>query len=484
MSQWERFKKHQNFINGSWTDAVDGDVAEVFDPGTGHSIGTVPNSKGHEARVAIESAATAFESFSRTTAAERSGLLSDLSQAILDNKDSLAELLTREQGKPLAESLGEVGMSAAYVKWFAEETRRTYGDVIPSPWKDSQLFVTKEPLGVVAAITPWNFPSSMLARKIAPALAAGCTIVAKPAMQTPYSGLAWGALAEQVGIPKGVINILTGDARSIGAEFTGNPAVRKVTFTGSTGIGKLLMAQSASTVKKVSLELGGNAPFIIFDDADVDLAVADAIASKFRNAGQTCVCTNRFYAQSGIHDLFIKKLADAVAKLSIGHGLESGVNIGPLIDSAAVRKTALFVDDAIQKGGKVIVGGEVQSSNGLFFKPTVISGAQDDMMFTHEEIFGPIAPVYQFETEAEVVARANATEYGLAAYCYTRDLGRAMRMSRSLEYGMVGINRGVITTEVAPFGGTKQSGVGHEGSYYGIQDYLTTKYTCLAGLGY
>ncbi|MGU7771547.1 NAD-dependent succinate-semialdehyde dehydrogenase [Burkholderia sp. MR1-5-21] len=483
MLDWKDFRREKNYINGSWVDAHDKSAATVTDPATGETIGTVPDSGSVETRQAIDAAQAAYLSFRSLTAAERAKMLRDLSVAIMDNQNALGELLTREQGKPLAEAKGEVGMSAAYIQWFAEEARRVYGDVIPSPWKGRTLLATREPVGVVGAITPWNFPSSMLARKIGPALAAGCTIVAKPATQTPYSGLAWGVLAEQVGIPRGVLNIITGSAREIGAELTSNPVVKKITFTGSTEVGKILMRQSADTVKKVSMELGGNAPFIVFDDADLPSAVAGAIAAKFRNAGQTCVCTNRLYVQSGIYDDFVKAFVAATNDLKVGSGLRDGTTQGPLIDEAAVAKIREFVEDARAKGGKVVAGGDSHQLGGLFFQPTVISEANASMRFAREEIFGPIAPIFRFDSEEEAIRLANDTEYGLACYFYTRDLGRAFRVSRELEYGIVGVNEGLVTTEVAPFGGYKESGMGREGSKYGIEDFMHIKYTCLGGLG-
>ena len=374
-------------------------------------------------------------------------------------------------------------MSAAYVLWFAEEARRVYGDVIPSPWPDRRILVTKEPVGVVASITPWNFPSSMIARKLAPALAAGCTIVLKPASQTPLSGLAWGKLCEAAGIPDGVVNVVTGSAREIGAEMTSNPLVKKVTFTGSTEIGRVLLAQSARTVKKVSMELGGNAPFIVFDDADLDRAVAGAMAAKYRNSGQTCVCTNRFLVQEGIYDRFAERMAEASDALKVGNGMDDGVMQGPLIDEAAVEKVMAHLDDAVAKGARILTGGKRHALGGTFFEPTVLVEATPDMVVAREETFGPVSPLFRFADEAQAIAMANDTEFGLACYVYTRDLGRAFRMSEALEYGMVGVNEGIITTEVAPFGGVKQSGLGREGSYDGIADYLSTKYVCMGGLG-
>jgi succinate-semialdehyde dehydrogenase/glutarate-semialdehyde dehydrogenase len=391
--------------------------------------------------------------------------------------------MTREQGKPFAEAKGEVLAGADVIDWFAEEARRTYGDVVPSPWADRRVLVTREPVGVIAAITPWNFPSSMLARKIGPAIAAGCTAVVKPASQTPYSGLAWGALAEEVGIPAGVVNVVTGSASEIGDELTSNPLVKKITFTGSTEVGKILMAKAAGTVKKVSMELGGNAPFLVFDDADLDRAVAGAITAKYRNSGQTCVCTNRFFVQAGIYDEFVEKLAEASGKLKVGSGLDDGVQQGPLIDEKAVEKVEEFIEDATAKGGKVVAGGKRHALGGSFFQPTVIANATTKMKFMKEEIFGPIAPVFKFETEDEAVALANDTEFGLAAYFYTGDLGRAFRVMEGLKYGMVGVNEGLITTPEAPFGGVKESGLGREGGHQGMDDYLDTKYVCIGGLG-
>ncbi|MDF2620907.1 MAG: succinic semialdehyde dehydrogenase [Xanthobacteraceae bacterium] len=476
---WSDFKREANFIGGQWVGADGGGTIDVTNPATGEVIGTVPNAGAAEARRAIEAAESAFQSFSHTTADERARMLRRLHAAIMDNQRALAELLTVEQGKPLAESMGEVGASAAYVLWFSEEARRVYGDVIPSPWGERRILVVKQPVGVVAAITPWNFPSSMLARKIGPALATGCTSVVKPATQTPYSGLAWGVLAEQAGYPAGVVNILTGSASAIGGEFTSNPTVRKITFTGSTPVGKVLMKQAADTVKRVSMELGGNAPFLVFDDADLDKAVEGAIASKYRNSGQTCVCANRFYAQAGIYDAFVERLAAASDKLKVGSGLEDGVVQGPLIDGKAVEKTESFVADALAKGGRVVSGGGRHALGGQFFQPTVIADATSEMNFAREEIFGPVAPVFRFETEEEAVRLANDTEFGLACYFYTRDLARSFRVAEALRYGQVGINAGVITTEVAPFGGVKESGVGREGSKYGIDEYVDVKYLCV-----
>ena len=483
LQKTSHFMRQANLIDGEWVQADSGKTIDVTNPATGLKIGTVPKSGAAETRRAIEAAETAFQSWRKTSALERSKLLRKLHDAIMDNQDALAELLTIEQGKSLAESRGEVGSSAAYILWFAEEGRRVYGDVVPSPWRDRRVLVTKEPVGVIAAITPWNFPNSMLARKLGPALAAGCTAVVKPASQTPYSGLAWGALCEEVGFPKGVVNIVTGSAGEIGDEMCANPLVRKITFTGSTEIGKILIQKSAATVKKVSMELGGNAPFLVFDDADIDRAIEGAVAAKYRNSGQTCVCTNRFFVQAGIYDEFVEKLAAASNALKVGSGLDEGVQQGPLIDGKAVEKVEEFIADASSKGGRVVAGGKRHALGGSFFEPTVIADASPDMKFMKEEIFGPVAPVFKFETEEEAIRLANDTEFGLACYFYTGDLGRAFRVMEGLKYGMVGVNEGLITTPEAPFGGVKESGLGKEGGHQGIEDYLDTKYVCIGGLG-
>lgn len=477
------YMRQANLIGGEWVQADSGATLDVTNPANGQKLGTVPKSGKAETRRAIEAADKAFRTFRKTTANERSKMLRKLHDLILENQDALAELLTLEQGKSLAEAKGEVGASAAYVLWFAEEARRTYGDVVPSPWADRRIIVTREPVGVIAAITPWNFPSSMLARKIGPAIAAGCTTVVKPASQTPYSGLAWGALCEEAGIPAGVVNIVTGSAGEIGDEICANPLVKKITFTGSTEVGKILIEKSAATVKKVSMELGGNAPFLVFDDADVDRAVEGAMVAKYRNSGQTCVCTNRFFVQAGVYDAFVEKLAAASAKLKVGPGIDAGVQQGPLIDGKAVEKVEELIGDATAKGGTVVTGGKRHALGGSFFEPTVISGATPDMRFMKEEIFGPVAPVFRFETEEEAVALANDTEYGLACYFYSSDLGRVFRVMETLKYGMVGVNEGLITTPEAPFGGVKESGLGREGGHQGIEDYLDTKYVCIGGLG-
>ena len=483
LQKTSHFMREANLIGGQWVGADSGETIDVNNPATGLKLGTVPKSGATETARAIAAAQEAFGEWRKTSALHRSQLLRKLYDAIMDNQDVLAELLTLEQGKPLFEAKGEVGMSAAYVLWFAEEGRRVYGDMVPSPWADRKIMVTKEPVGVIAAITPWNFPSSMLARKIGPALAAGCTAVVKPASATPYSGLAWGVLCEEVGIPAGVVNIVTGSASAIGNEICDNPLVRKITFTGSTEVGKVIMQRAAGTVKKVSMELGGNAPFIVFDDADVDRAVEGAIIAKYRNSGQTCVCTNRFLVQAGVYDQFVEKLVTATNKLQVGSGLDDGTTQGPLIDNGAVDTVEGMIADAKAKGGRIVAGGERHELGGTFFQPTVIADASADMRFTKEEIFGPISPVYKFETEEEAVSLANDTEYGLACYFYTSDLGRAFRVADGVKYGLIGVNEGLITTVEAPFGGLKESGLGKEGGHQGIEDYLDSKYVCIGGLG-
>lgn len=474
--------RQQAFINGQWLDAPDGAYQQIFNPANGEKIGQVPNLGADHARLAIASANAAWPSWRSLTAKERSNLLKRWHSLMLEHADALAEILTLEQGKPLAEAKGEILYAASFIEWFAEEAKRIYGDTIPSHKADARIVVSKEPIGVVAAITPWNFPAAMITRKAGPALAAGCTCIVKPAPETPFSALAMAALAEQAGIPPGVFNVITGDAVAIGAELTSSPVVRKLSFTGSTGIGKLLMAQCAPTLKKVSLELGGNAPFIVFDDADLERAVEGALVAKFRNAGQTCVCVNRFLVQDGIHDAFVARLAERVAALKVGNGFEPDVQQGPLINERAVAKVEEHVQDALALGAQRVCGGARHALGHGFFQPTVLAGLTTDMKVAQEETFGPLAAVFRFGTEAEAIARANDTEFGLAAYCYTRDLGRAWRMSEALEYGMVGINEGLISTEVAPFGGVKASGLGREGSKYGIEDYLEIKYTLMGGL--
>ncbi|MEP0322466.1 NAD-dependent succinate-semialdehyde dehydrogenase [Bauldia litoralis] len=479
MSQNLPFQREANFIGGEWVGADSGKTFDVTNPATGKSIGVVPDAGADETRRAIAAAEAAFGDWGRETAAVRAGILRKLAEAIEANQEDLARLLTTEQGKAITEARGEVGASAAYVRWFSEEARRVYGDVIPSPWPERRIMVIRQPVGVVAAITPWNFPTLMLSRKIGAALAAGCTVVAKPASQTPYSAIAWGILAEEAGVPPGVLNIVTGAARAIGGEMTANPAVRKITFTGSTAVGKKLTADAAATMKRVSMELGGNAPFLVFDDADLDAAVAGAMQSKYRNAGQTCVCANRFLVQAGVYDAFVEKLAAATKQLKVGNGLEDGVALGPLIDDAAVKKVQEHVDDALSKGGRLVAGGGGHELGGTFYTPTVIADVTPQMAVAREETFGPLAPVFKFVEEAEAIRMANDTEFGLAAYAYTRDLSRTMRVMEGLQYGQVGINAGVITTEVAPFGGVKDSGMGREGSKYGLDDYLDIKYACL-----
>ena len=477
------FLKQAAFVDGRWIPADSGDTIPVTDPATGETLGTVPRCGAPETRHAIEAAQAALPAWRARTAKERGRLLHKLADLVEAHADDLGTLLTREQGKSLAEARGEVVFSAAYVRWFAEEAQRVYGDIIPSPWPGRRIFVTRAPVGVVGAITPWNFPSSMIARKLGPALAAGCTIVIKPATQTPFSGLAWGELAELAGMPAGVVNVVTGAATAIAGELTAHPFVRKITFTGSTPIGKLLVEQSAKSLKRVSMELGGNAPFIVFDDADLDRAIEGAMIAKYRNSGQTCVCTNRFIVQAGIHDRFVEKLVAASDALQVGNGMAPGTQQGPLIDEKAVAKMEEHIGDALARGARIATGGRRHSLGGTFFQPTVLTGVPSDALVANDETFGPLSPVFRVETEAQAIAMANDTDFGLASYFYTRDLGRAFRVSEALQYGMVGVNEGLITTEVAPFGGVKQSGMGREGSKYGIEDYLDLKYTCLGGLG-
>ncbi|WP_299820780.1 NAD-dependent succinate-semialdehyde dehydrogenase [uncultured Jannaschia sp.] len=479
---FERWMKQANLIGGDWVGADDGATVDVTNPADGAVIGTVPKGGRAEARRAIEAATEAFPAFRDMALMERVGLLWKLHDALMDNQAELAELLTVEMGKPLAEAKGEIAIGAQYVRWFAEEARRAKGEIVPAGVNGRRILVTKHAVGVVGMITPWNFPSSMLARKVAPALAAGCTVVAKPATATPYSGLAWGALAEEVGYPKGVVNVVTGSAREIAGAMMESPAVRKITFTGSTEVGKELIRGSADTVKKVSMELGGNAPFLVFDDADLEKAVEGAMVSKFRNAGQTCVCANRIYVQSGIHDAFVKRLVERTREMKVGDGREAGVEQGPMIDMDAVEKVEGFVADAREKGGEIVLGGARHAKGGTFFEPTVVTGATQAMRFATEEIFGPLAPVFRFDTEEEAIAMANDTVFGLACYAYTADLGRAFRLNEGLAYGMIGINSGLITTVEAPFGGVKESGLGKEGGSQGLEDYLETKYVCIDGI--
>ena len=474
--------KQQAYINGQWIDAASGETKDVLNPATGEKIGTVPVLSTAETRNAIEQAKLAQKEWAGRTAQERSTVLRRWFDLMVANADELAEILTLEQGKPLAEAKGEILYAASFIEWFAEEGKRIYGDVIPSHKNGARVIVIKQPIGVVAAITPWNFPAAMITRKCAPAIVAGCPFIVKPAMETPFSALAMAALAEQAGVPAGIFNVVTGKASDIGGELTGNDIVRKLSFTGSTGIGKLLMRQCADTVKKVSLELGGNAPFIVFDDADLDAAIEGAIASKYRNAGQTCVCTNRFLVQDGIYDRFVEKLTAAVNELQVGNGMDSGVSQGPLINIAAVEKVEEHLSDAVDKGAAITTGGQRHALGGSFFEPTVISGVTPNMAVAREETFGPLAPVFRFSSEEEAIAMGNDTEFGLAAYVYTKDLGRAWRVGEGLEYGMVGINEGIISTTVAPFGGVKQSGIGREGSKYGIDDYVEIKYMMMGGI--
>ncbi|PYF82341.1 MULTISPECIES: NAD-dependent succinate-semialdehyde dehydrogenase [Marinomonas] len=469
-------------INGEWVESAEGNTLDVFNPATGELVTTIASVGPAETQQAIAAAEAAQKTWKKKTAKERAALLRRWHDLLMENQEDLAKLMTAEQGKPLAESRGEIGYAASFIEWFAEEGKRIYGDMIPTYAPDRRILVMKEPVGVCAAITPWNFPAAMITRKAGPALAAGCTMIIKPASETPLSALAMGVLAIEAGIPAGVINIVVGKASQIAKTLTDSSVVRKLTFTGSTPIGKLLMKDCADTMKKVSLELGGNAPFVVFDDADIDEAVKGAMMSKYRNAGQTCVCANRIYVQAGVYDAFVEKFAAQVAAMKIGHGTESGVEQGPLINRAAVDKVDEHVQDAISKGGKVVTGGKHHELGDNFYHPTVIANATQDMLFAKEETFGPLAPVFKFETEDDVIAMANDTEYGLASYFYSRDIGRIFRVAEALETGLVGVNAGVIATEVAPFGGYKESGLGREGSKYGIDDYINTKYVCVAGL--
>ncbi len=472
--------RQQAYINGQWCEADNGARTEILNPASGEPIGSVPNLGRAEARRAIAAAQAAQPAWRALTAKARAQLLRNWFELILANQEDLARIMTAEQGKPLAEARGEIAYAASFIEWFAEEAKRAYGDVIPAHAADKRILVQKEPVGVAAAITPWNFPSAMITRKAGPALAAGCAMVLKPAPQTPFSALALAALAERAGIPAGLFSVLPADvasSREVGAELCENPVVRKLSFTGSTGVGIKLMEQCAPTLKKLSLELGGNAPFIVFDDADLDAAVEGAIISKYRNAGQTCVCANRLYVQDGVYDAFAAKLQAAVAKLKVGNGMDEGVTTGPLINAEAVAKVQRHLADALDKGATLVAGGN--SLGGNFFEPTIVTGVTADMAVAREETFGPLAPLFRFSDEAEVIRQANDTEFGLAAYFYARDLGRVFRVAEALEYGMVGINTGVISTEVAPFGGMKSSGLGREGSKYGLDEYLEIKYLCL-----
>ena len=474
--------KTQAYVNGEWIDADSGEKFAVLNPATGESVVEIAKCGTAETRRAIEAAEIAQVSWRQKSAKERAAILRKWFALMMDAQDDLAQILTAEQGKPLAEAKGEIAYGASYIEWFAEEAKRVYGDTIPAPGNDKRVVVIKQPVGVVACITPWNFPNAMLTRKIAPALAAGCTVVCKPANETPLSALAIVELAERAGVPAGVINIVAGITREIGGELTSNPIVRKLTFTGSTQVGKLLIEQCAATVKRTSMELGGNAPFIVFDDADLDAAVAGAMICKFRNAGQTCVCANRILVQEGVYDAFTEQLVAAMAGLKIGNGVDDGVTIGPLINEGAANDVMTFVEDAVAKGAKVAVGGEATDRGACFVEPTLLTNVSDDMKVFREEIFGPIAPLFKFKTEEEAIAMANDTEFGLACYFYSRDVGRVWRVAEGLEYGIVGINEGIISNEMAPFGGVKESGQGREGSKYGLDDYLEIKYMCMGGL--
>ena len=468
------------YVGGHWITAANGATIPVDDPATGEVIGTVPKAGRAETHSAIDHAAAVLPEWRARTGKERATVLRRWFDLVMANLEDLARLMTVEQGKPLVESRSEVAYGAAFLEWFGEEAKRTYGETIPSHARDKRIMVIKQPVGVVGAITPWNFPIAMITRKVGPALAAGCTVVSKPASQTPFSALALAYLGERAGLPAGVFNVVTGSATEVGGELTSNPLVRKISFTGSTEVGKLLMAQCASTMKKVSFELGGNAPFIVFDDADLDAAVEGAIVSKYRNTGQTCVCANRFLVQASIYDEFARRLSAAVGRLKVGSGLEEGVTQGPLIDMAAVEKVESHIQDAVAKGATVVKGGK--RGTGRFFSPTVLTGVTPGMAVAREETFGPVAPLFKFETDADAIALANDTEYGLAAYFYGRDVQRVWRVAEALEYGIVGVNTGLISTEVAPFGGVKESGIGREGSKYGIEEYLEVKYVCLGGI--
>jgi succinate-semialdehyde dehydrogenase/glutarate-semialdehyde dehydrogenase len=478
----QKLFRQQCYIDGAWLDAKSGGTVSVDNPATGEVIGTVPKMGGAETREAVDAANRAFQTWRKKTGKERAAVLRKWYDLMIANTEDLARLMTIEQGKPLTESRGEVAYAAAFLEWFGEEAKRVYGDTIPGHQSDKRIVVIKQPIGVAACITPWNFPLAMITRKAGPAIAAGCTVVLKPASQTPFSALALAELAERAGIPKGVFNVVTGSAAEIGGELTANPIVKKLSFTGSTEVGKVLMQQSAGTVKKLSLELGGNAPFIVFDDADLDAAVEGAIASKYRNTGQTCVCVNRIYVQDSVYDAFAEKLAKAVARLNPANGLDADATQGPLIDDKAVLKVEEHIDDAVKKGARVVVGGHRHAKGGRFFEPTVLADVTPSMVISREETFGPVAPLFRFKTEEQALALANDTEFGLAAYFFSRDIGRVWRVAEGLESGMVGINTGLISTEVAPFGGVKESGLGREGSKYGLEEYLEIKYLCMGGI--
>jgi len=472
----------QCFIQDEWVDADSGKTVDVINPATGQVLGTVPFCGADETQRAINAANESLDAWRSKTAGERSAILRKWHDLLMENQEDFAVIMTAEQGKPLVESRGEISYAAGFFEWFAEEAKRVYGDVIPQTVPSQRLVVIKQPVGVVAAITPWNFPSAMITRKAGAALAAGCTMVVKPATATPFSALAIAKLGQQAGLPKGVFNVVTGSSSAIGGELTGNAKVRKLTFTGSTQVGKKLMRDCAGTMKRISMELGGNAPFIVFDDADIDAAVEGAMVSKYRNSGQTCVCTNRIYVQAGVYDEFCRKLTTAVEDLKVGNGFDDGVQQGPLIDMSAVETVESHIKDAASKGGKILTGGTRHALGGSFFAPTVVADATDDMRVAKEETFGPLAPVFKFDTEEGVLCKANAAEFGLAAYFYTKDLGRTWRIGEKLEYGLVGINTGLISNPVAPFGGVKESGNGREGSKYGLDDYLEIKYMCMAGI--
>ena len=474
--------KSQCYINGAWVDAADGSTIAVLNPATGSHIGSVPNAGKDLTQQAIHGAAQAQAEWKARTAEDRARILRRWYELMLTHQDDLALIMTYEQGKPLAEAKGEITYAASYIEWFAEEARRVYGEMVPSPWQDKRILVTHEPVGVCAAITPWNFPSAMITRKVAPALAAGCAIIVKPAEQTPLSALAMAELGQRAGIPAGVFSVITGDARAIGGVLTASPVVRKLTFTGSTEVGRILATQCAPTLKKMSLELGGNAPFIVFDDADLDEAVQGALASKYRNTGQTCVCANRLLVQAGVYDAFAAKLAAAVTALKVSHGLEEGAAQGPLIDTDALAKVEDLVGDAVKHGARVLAGGKRHTLGGTFYEPTILGDVTPAMRIASEEVFGPVAPLFKFATEAEAIALANNTEFGLAAYFYANDMSRVWRVAEAIQAGMVGVNTGIISTAVAPFGGVKQSGMGREGSHQGIEDYMDTKYICMGGI--
>ena len=477
-----KLHRHQCYINGVWIDADNRETIAIANPASGAGLGTIPKMGAAETRRAIAAAHAAQPAWRARTAGERARVLRKWFELIMSNQEDLALLMTSEQGKPLAEARGEIAYAASFIEWFAEEGKRIYGDVIPAPQGDKRILVVKEPIGVCAAITPWNFPAAMITRKAGPALAAGCAMVLKPATQTPFSALALAELAERAGVPPGIFSVITGSATAIGGEMTSNPIVRKLTFTGSTEVGIKLMQQSAPTVKKLSLELGGNAPFIVFDDADLDAAVQGAMLSKYRNSGQTCVCANRLLVQDGIYEAFAEKLRAAVSALQIGNGLETGVTQGPLIDEAAVLKVEELIADATAKGARIVCGGKRHALGRTFFEPTIVADVTPAMRMAREEIFGPVASLFRFKDEAEAIRMANDTEFGLASYFYARDIGRVWRVAEALEYGMVGINTGLISNEVAPFGGVKSSGLGREGSKYGIEDFLEIKYLCMAGI--